>query len=184
VLTGVLLLGAAVIATSIVGGDDDRRPLVVGDCVQPLTVGEVTVTGDELSASPARPVDCERPDAAYRVALQAGGAYAACPGPAYQVRRTGIGTPDERTLCMTYNVRTDGCFVEFPPNLAGPFDCGLGPRQGAIKVLKVVEGSDNVLACRGLAPEVLAATVPQPATTFCYVRFDAAEPAVPGTRTV
>lgn len=150
----------------------------IGDCVAAFSAGLLGPTGDQITKAPAETVDCKKPGAAYRIALAENTAYAACPSPSYRVRRVGVGSPAEQTLCMTYNVRTDECFVEAPIDQAGPYDCGLGPRPGAIRVLRVVEGVEDPMRCRGLEGALLIVTVPEPATTFCYVQFVTSEPGV------
>lgn len=179
-LIATVLLAASAIAATIVGDSDEpaMRGVAIGDCVAPFRDGQIEQSGEQITSAPAEAVDCAGPDAAYRVALQAGSAYVACPSPSYRVRRVGVGTPDERTLCMTYNVRSDQCFVEAPPEAAGPYDCGLGPRPGAIHVLRVVEGVEDPMRCTGLRPELSVVTVPEPATTFCYVQFGENQPDV------
>lgn len=150
----------------------------IGQCVGAFTRGLLGPTGDQITQAPAEVVDCTKPGAAYRIALSEDGAYAACPSPSYRVRRVGVGGPAEQTLCMTYNVHSEECFVEAPINQAGPFDCDLGPRPGAIRVLRVVEGVEDPQRCRGLGQALLVVTVPEPATTFCYELFVGAEPGV------
>lgn len=175
-LTATALLVASSITASVVATRDDSGggTVLVGDCVGPLQRGLIGPRGDQITAEPVRAVDCTAPDAAYRIALWGPGPYAICPDPAYRVRRVGVGTKDARTLCMTYNVDSDECFVEAPAEEAGPYDCGLGPRPNAIRVLRVVHGSADPKGCAGLNQRLLVVTVPRPATTFCYVMYGSA----------
>ncbi len=171
-LATLLLVSASLTATLVHNRDVTSADGVqIGDCVRPLKSGLISASGDQISQAPADVVDCAEPGAAYRVALAARGAYGACPDPAYRVQRVGVGTIEERTLCMTYNVHTDECFVESPLTEAGPYDCARGPRPGAIRVLRVVEGAADPMRCVGLSDKLLVVTVPEPATTFCYVTY-------------
>lgn len=186
-LTGTALLVASSITASVVTRDDDplgRTGVAIGDCIRPLQEGEGLVgPAGEISPIPAKSVDCSKPEAAYRIAMQGRGADLVCPDPAYRVRRAGIGTPDARTLCMTYNVDTDDCFVMAPAAAVGPYDCALGPRPNAIRMLRVVRGTADPNRCVDLQQDLLVTTVPEPATTFCYVTYVAETASDPGVRT-
>ena len=170
-----LLVASSITATVVAGHDDDplgAGGVAIGDCIRPLQEGEGLVgPAGEITQSPAKSIDCKAPEAAYRIAMQGRGADLLCPDPAYRVRRAGIGTPDARTLCMTYNVDTDECFVMAPAPAVGPYDCGLGPRPNAIRMLRVVHGLADPHSCMDLDEDLLVTTVPEPATTFCYVRY-------------
>lgn len=187
-LTATALLVASSITASVVTDRDDdplgRGGVAIGDCIRPLAAGEGLVgPAGEISPSPAKAVDCNSPEAAYRIAMQGRGADLVCPDPAYRVRRAGIGTPDARTLCMIYNVDTDDCFVMAPAAAVGAYDCGLGPRPNAIRMLRVVHGTADPNRCVDLEQDLLVTTVPEPATTFCYVRYAAETGSDTGIRT-
>ncbi|MGQ0467404.1 MAG: LppU/SCO3897 family protein [Sporichthyaceae bacterium] len=181
VLTATSLLVAASLAATTARNKavtDASGPAEIGDCVGAFQAGFLGPTGDQITKAPAERVDCTEPGAAYRIALTEDSAYAACPSPSYRVRRVGVGSPAEQTLCLTYNVRAEECFLQAPINEAGPYDCDLGPRPSAIRILRVVEGVEDPMRCRGLGDSLLVTTVPEPATTFCYVAFETAEPGV------
>ncbi len=156
-------------AVAVLGGSDAAsEEFAVGDCLDVLE-DQGPRTGN-LAAAPAEQVGCEEDNAAYRVAIRLDGAPAQCPSPIYTVR-TAEGPSGTSTLCLTYNVGEGDCFIESPAE-AGPFDCGLGPRDGAIKILRVVAGVEDPARCEDLdEPGLLIVTVPQPATTFCYLEF-------------
>lgn len=185
VLTATALLVAASFAATTAhnksataaSGDGVR----IGDCVGSFQAGLLGPTGDQITKAPAKAVDCRKPGAAYRIALAEDTAYAACPSPSYRVRRVGVGGRAEQTLCMTYNVHADECFLQLPVNEEGPYDCALGPRPDAIRVLRVVEGVEDPMRCQGLGNPLLVTTVPEPATTFCYVNFATDDPGVVNT---
>lgn len=174
-LTATALLVASSITASVVATREEGGGTVrVGDCVAPMQEGLIGPRGDQITAEPLRAVDCAAPDAAYRIALWGPGPYAICPDPSYRVRRVAVGSKDARTLCLTYNVGTDECFVEAPADQVGRYDCALGPRPNAIRVLKVVHGAADPRECVDLNQNLLVVTVPRPATTFCYVSYTSA----------
>lgn len=149
-------------------GEDEPVVAGLGDCTGATGVGRALVA--PVNRGPAERVDCADPGAAYRVAVRLDTVRASCPSPVYAVRRE-AGPDAGRTLCLTYAVEDGDCFVE-TPTAAGRFDCASGPRPEAIRILRVVEGEADAARCTGLEePGVLAVTVPEPATTFCYVAF-------------
>ncbi len=167
---GVALVVVATGALVVVGGsgsDSDDR-VAVGDC---LDVLEGLAPADTSGELPASKVGCGNAKAAYRVALRLPGAAATCPSPIYIVRRDTA--PDGPvTYCMTFNVEEGECFVQSPAEI-GAYDCALGPRRGALKILRVVEGVTDEARCKDIdEPGVLSALIPEPARTYCYQEYD------------
>lgn len=166
----VALAALALGVTAVVRDGSPGSALAVGDCLDVLE-GQAPRAGEPAGVARAEQVGCEQPEAAYRVALILDGASAQCPSRIYRQRRQSVGSSGVRTLCLTYNVNEGECFTELPTQ-AGPFDCALGPRPGAIKILRIVTGVEDADRCADLnVPNLLSVTVPEPATTFCYVEF-------------
>jgi hypothetical protein len=142
--------------------------LGAGDCLE--VVQDQVAPGTDPGAAPLRHVGCNDPKAAYVLGVRLANPQADCPAEIYTVHRD-----RDRTLCLMYNVREGECFLESPLR-TGPFDCVEGHRAGAIKILKRVDGTTNPDLCEAVdSPGVVAAVVPEPATTFCYVDFGAGE---------
>lgn len=175
-LTAAMIILIAVIGAAVLNGegdaDADGAGVQVGDCVGLIPAG--AQAGPAPGAARAEKLDCGDSEAAYEVAVRLADSQPQCPSPIYTAAvhgggAGGAGAPVR--LCLTYNVREGDCYVEAPA--AGErYDCALGPRLGAIRILRVVDGVADVGRCADLdEPELQAVTVPEPATTFCYVAF-------------
>ena len=163
----VVVATGALVAVGTSGSDADDR-ISVGSC---LDVLEGLAPADTSGELPAAKVGCGDAKAAYRVAQILPGAAATCPSPIYIVRRA-IPPDGPVTYCMTFNVDEGECFVQSPAEI-GAYDCAVGPRRGALKILRVVKGVTDEARCKDIdEPAVLTALIPDPATTYCYQEFD------------
>lgn len=158
---GFLLIAVGTLAVLRPGPDGD---VAAGDCLR--------VVQDEIEPSappgtgPFERVGCDEADAAYVVGVRMETPVGECPADIYTVHRD-----SDSTLCLMYNVDEGECFLESPLE-TGPFDCADGPKAGAIKILKRVEGATDLTVCDAVnEPGVAMAVIPKPATTFCYVDF-------------
>jgi hypothetical protein len=168
VLLGAAFLLVVIVTAAIARLGPGEHEVRAGDCLEVLQ--EQTAAGAPPGTGPVRQIYCGDPAAAYQVGVRLDG-LADCPAQIYTVRRDAEGF----TLCLMYNVRAGQCFLESPAQ-TGSFDCAEGPRAGAIKILKRVDGTVDQAQCESVAePGVLAALIPQPKTTFCYVEFSNGE---------
>lgn len=166
----VAVVALALGTTAVVRDSGSGTTLAVGDCLDVLE-GQAPPAGEPPGFARAEQVGCDEAGAAYRIAILLDGPSVQCPSEVYTQRSQSGGPTGVRTLCLTYNVDEGGCFTESATE-AGPFDCALGPRDGAIKILRVITGVEDADRCADLKdPGLLSVTVPEPAMTFCYVEF-------------
>lgn len=167
-VVALLAVGATAVVVGLNSDSDSDSQLAVGDCVDLVAVENPRAT-DQAFAAEAERAGCDDPSASYEIAVLLADPAQPCPSEIYTTHVH----EDAVRLCLTYNVVEGDCFVEAPPD-SGPFDCALGPRPAAIKILRVVDGVADTDRCADLTDEgLVAVTVPQPPTTFCFTDFGA-----------
>jgi len=130
-----------------------------GDCIK--------VNSASASDADVEKIDCNAPDAVYKVGKKLDSTSADCPSDSYD-KYTQSGKGDDFALCLMLNAKQGDCFADLTTSSGATARVPCTDPKAEGKVTKVVNGQAAESACP--QDTGLALVYPEPGQTVCLVK--------------